>query len=489
MAFNIKSSGSYYAYFDDSKLSSNRYYTLPNENGTLITSNSTGSYPFTASRAVNLEDGAVTTTKIVNDAVTYGKIQNVTGQRLLGRADSVTGDTQEISLGTGLSFDGTTLNTAGASVTNAGNNRVITSDGGTGLVGESNMQFDGSVLAVTGSVTASSTITAPRFTGSLENFQYSHNTNYTDGVGIGASANNNYVYGVGIGILAATNHTYGVGIGYGAYDNHSRGIGIGDTAYNNNNYGIGIGANAGTNNAYGIGIGDSALQNNASGVGVGSSAQNNSTSGVGIGNSALNNYNHGVGIGRNAQNNHTFGVGVGAYATSNARGTGTVAIGAYSKAERSNEFVTTATNSETNKAQSIIQKFAAVSRGGTTNSTTVKTFQTLFTSTTNTGTNRLIFFADSIYSSMFQINAIANNVTPRVVRHWNGHIVIKRSGTGDPVIVGQSTTQTIGDSSTMWDIQFSIDNVNDALVIQYTHHPISTTVTYSATLWTTETRI
>lgn len=38
MPFNIKSSGSYYATFDDSGLSANRTYKLPNESGTLLAS-------------------------------------------------------------------------------------------------------------------------------------------------------------------------------------------------------------------------------------------------------------------------------------------------------------------------------------------------------------------------------------------------------------------------------------------------------------------
>jgi hypothetical protein len=55
--------------------------------------------------------GAVT---IANDAVTYAKMQNVSAaSRLLGRGDSGSGDVQEITLGTGLSFTGTTLNATG----------------------------------------------------------------------------------------------------------------------------------------------------------------------------------------------------------------------------------------------------------------------------------------------------------------------------------------------------------------------------------------
>lgn len=52
MPFNIKSSGSFYATFDDSPLSSNRTYILPNTGGVLITSTVTGSFPFSSSYAL-----------------------------------------------------------------------------------------------------------------------------------------------------------------------------------------------------------------------------------------------------------------------------------------------------------------------------------------------------------------------------------------------------------------------------------------------------
>jgi hypothetical protein len=82
MAFKLKSSGSYYATFDDSGLTANRKYTLPDSDASL----------------------------------------------------------------------------GGSSVTTSGNNRVITSDGtSTGLVGESNLSFDGTTLNVTGSLTVSAT--------------------------------------------------------------------------------------------------------------------------------------------------------------------------------------------------------------------------------------------------------------------------------------------------------------------------------------------
>lgn len=56
--------------------------------------------------------GSVVAT-IANDAVTFAKMQNITTARLLGRATAGSGDTEEITLGTNLSFSGTTLNAAG----------------------------------------------------------------------------------------------------------------------------------------------------------------------------------------------------------------------------------------------------------------------------------------------------------------------------------------------------------------------------------------
>lgn len=49
---------------------------------------------------------------IADDAVTYAKLQNITTARLLGRATAGSGNAEEIALGTGLSFAGTTLNAA-----------------------------------------------------------------------------------------------------------------------------------------------------------------------------------------------------------------------------------------------------------------------------------------------------------------------------------------------------------------------------------------
>lgn len=43
-------------------------------------------------------------TTIANDAVTFGKMQNITSLRLLGRYSALTGDVEEVSLGGGLYF-------------------------------------------------------------------------------------------------------------------------------------------------------------------------------------------------------------------------------------------------------------------------------------------------------------------------------------------------------------------------------------------------
>lgn len=51
---------------------------------------------------------------IDNDVVTYAKIQNVATNRLLGRVSSGSGDTEEITIGSGLSVSGTTLSALGA---------------------------------------------------------------------------------------------------------------------------------------------------------------------------------------------------------------------------------------------------------------------------------------------------------------------------------------------------------------------------------------
>lgn len=87
--------------------------------------------------------------QIADAAITYAKIQNVTTNKLLGRATAASGIVEEITLGTGLSFTGTTLNvtSSGGTVTTVS---ITTGNG-----------FAGSVLnpTTTPSITLSTTIT------------------------------------------------------------------------------------------------------------------------------------------------------------------------------------------------------------------------------------------------------------------------------------------------------------------------------------------
>jgi len=81
MAFKLKSSGSYYATFDDTSLTADRIYQLPNVSGSLITSNTTGSFPFSASFAstASFLSGAVTSASFASTASFVNTLrQNVT---------------------------------------------------------------------------------------------------------------------------------------------------------------------------------------------------------------------------------------------------------------------------------------------------------------------------------------------------------------------------------------------------------------------------
>lgn len=62
---------------------------------------------------VTISNGAIVTAKLADDAVTYAKLQNVTAQRLLGRAGSLAGDAQELTLGAGLGWSGTAIQNTG----------------------------------------------------------------------------------------------------------------------------------------------------------------------------------------------------------------------------------------------------------------------------------------------------------------------------------------------------------------------------------------
>jgi len=84
----------------NSKLSGNQTITL--------SGNVTGSGA--TSITTTIANDAVATAKIADKAVTYAKIQDVTATRLLGRHSGTNGVAEEITLGTGLSFFGGSLN-------------------------------------------------------------------------------------------------------------------------------------------------------------------------------------------------------------------------------------------------------------------------------------------------------------------------------------------------------------------------------------------
>lgn len=99
----------------------------------------TGDVTATAgSNATTIANDAVTTAKILNDNVTYAKIQNVSAtDRLLGRDTASAGDIEEITVGGGIEFTGSTgiqrsaltgdvTATAGSNATTIANDAVTT---------------------------------------------------------------------------------------------------------------------------------------------------------------------------------------------------------------------------------------------------------------------------------------------------------------------------------------------------------------------------
>lgn len=79
------------------------------DTSTFLTANQT----ITLSGDVTGSGTTAITSTIPNDTVTFAKMQNVTTAKLLGRATAGSGDIEEITLGTNLSFTGTTLNASG----------------------------------------------------------------------------------------------------------------------------------------------------------------------------------------------------------------------------------------------------------------------------------------------------------------------------------------------------------------------------------------
>ncbi|MEJ5287648.1 MAG: hypothetical protein WHV60_10615, partial [Bacteroidota bacterium] len=183
-------------------------------------------------------------------------------------------------------------------------------------------------------------------------------------------------------------------------------------------------------------------------------ASNNYNYGVGVGNSASHNYSSGVGVGNSAFNNYSSGVGIGNNASSNSKQICTVALGAYSRAERNREIVSTASNSTSNKAQLTIQKYKEQdlpSNGGA--------WQELFIDGSSA---RLIIIASSVYQFLIQINAI--DKTNFTCKTWEIKGAIKRNASNTTTLVGTPTKTVTGadTGTTNWDVQVSADDTNES---------------------------
>jgi trimeric autotransporter adhesin len=156
----------------------------------LGTKQDTGNYITALTGDVTASGPGSVAATIANQAVTYAKIQNVTANRLLGRV-STDGSIQEITLGTNLSFDGTTLNAAGAGATSfadvtAGTNTaaLVVGTGGslstsgtgtiaatsltcTGCIGDTQLEYDTGQNLTTSSTPAFSALTLSNTTNQI----------------------------------------------------------------------------------------------------------------------------------------------------------------------------------------------------------------------------------------------------------------------------------------------------------------------------------
>jgi hypothetical protein len=145
-------------------------------------------------------------TTISNNSVTYAKLQDVTASRLLGRYSSTNGDTQEITIGSGLILNNTT--------------GVLSATGGSGTVTSVGLSLP-SIFSVSGSpVTTSGNLTAALITQGANLFFSSPNgttgtplfrsitNNDLPDSGVSAGIYNNVTVNVKGVVTAASNITY-----------------------------------------------------------------------------------------------------------------------------------------------------------------------------------------------------------------------------------------------------------------------------------------
>lgn len=102
---------------------------------------------------------------IDNDVVTFAKMQDVATAKLLGRATGGTGNIEEITLGTNLSYTGTTLNAAGGGISDGDKGDITVSGGG------ATWTIDNNVVSNTQMATMGISTVKANITGSVTNPQ------------------------------------------------------------------------------------------------------------------------------------------------------------------------------------------------------------------------------------------------------------------------------------------------------------------------------
>jgi len=102
---------------------------------------------------------------IDNDVVTFAKMQDVATAKLLGRATGGTGNIEEITLGTNLSYTGTTLNAAGGGISDGDKGDITVSGSG------ATWTIDNNVVSNTQMATMGISTVKANITGSVTNPQ------------------------------------------------------------------------------------------------------------------------------------------------------------------------------------------------------------------------------------------------------------------------------------------------------------------------------